>query len=226
MQLLSINNAKAIWLLELRDLNPRGRDIERLLEWLKSTYHFQKYPASSALDDQTKGYIFSTGSFSRGKDEDGKENNIYIDLTIFNDGFVANTRSSTKDSDDFLSEALTLAAAEFHLAYRPEMIRKKLYLSELEVKMDKSLNLINPKLKAFTDRISSLQGSVPQISYECSSIIFLPDPSVQQWRPSNFVLERKLNVPISENRYYSVAPFHTEDHLELLKLFEEHILLE
>jgi hypothetical protein len=223
MELLSINTAKAIWILSVNDLNPRGKNLDGLLKWLTSKYKFEKYPASSYLEDQSKGYVFSAGSFPRGSH---KDDNIYVDVTIFNDGFVANTRSSTKDSDDFLSEALTLATAEFHLAYRPEMIRKKLYLSELEVKMDKSLNLINPKLKAFTERISSLQGSVPQISYECSSIIFLPDPSVQQWRPSNFVLERKLNVPISENRYYSVAPFHTEDHLELLKLFEEHILLE
>lgn len=223
MELLSINTAKAIWILSVNDLNPRGKNLDGLLKWLTSKYKFEQYPASSYLEDQSKGYVFSAGSFPRGSH---KDDNIYVDVTIFNDGFVANTRSSTKDSDDFLSEALTLATAEFHLAYRPEMIRKKLYLSELEVKMDKSLNLINPKLKAFTERISSLQGSVPQISYECSSIIFLPDPSVQQWRPSNFVLERKLNVPISENRYYSVAPFHTEDHLELLKLFEEHILLE
>jgi hypothetical protein len=224
MQLLSVNTARAIWLIQTRDLNPRGRNIDKLLEWLKSTYHFEKYP-ESPIPDENKGWVFSTGSFPRGKDEDGREKNIYVDLTIFNDGLVATTRSSTKDTEDFLVKALTLAAAEFHLVFSPEMIRKKIYLSELEVRMAKSLNLLNPKLKTFADRISSLQGNVPPISYECSTIVFQADPSVQQWRPSQFQLERKLNVPISENRYYSAAPLHTEEHLELLKSFEEFILV-
>jgi hypothetical protein len=218
MQLLSINTARAVWILPMSDLNPRGRNIDGLLTWLTSKYRFEKYPASSVLEDQSKGFVFSAGSFPRGAD------NIYIDLTIFNDGLVANTRSSTKDTEDFLMEAITLAAGEFHLAFRPEMIRKKLYLSELDVRLEKPLISINPRLRAFAERISSLQGNVPPISYDYSSIILPPDPSVQQWRPSQFQLERKLNFPTSENRYYSVAPVHTEDHLDLLRIFEDNIL--
>jgi hypothetical protein len=222
MELLSVNTAKAIWIISVNDLNPRGRNLDGLIKWLTSRYQFEKYPASSFLEDQSKGFVFSTGSFPRGPRED---DNIYVDLTIFNDGLVANTRSSTKDTEDFLSEALTLAAAEFHLVFRPEMIRKKLYLSELEVKLDNSLSAINPKFEELIRKISCLQDPSNPISFGCSKIFIEPDPSVQIWRPSPFQIERRLNVPISEKRYYSAAPLHTDEHLELLQMLDEQVLV-
>ena len=222
MELLHINTARVIWAMHISDLNPRGRNLDSLLKWLVSRYKFEKYPASSHLEDQSTGYVFATGSFSRGQPED---DNVYVDLTIFNDGVVANTRSSTKDTEAFLFEAITLAAAEVHLVFRPEMIWKKLYLSEIDVRMDKPLTLLNPRLKAFAERISVLQGNVPPITYDLTSIVIPPDPSLQQWRPSQFQLERRLNLPASQNRYYSAAPVQTDDHLELLKLFEDNILV-
>jgi hypothetical protein len=218
MQLLSVNTARAIWLIETKDLNPRGKNIDvGMIEWLKKTYDFQKYPTFPFEDIQTKGAIFSGGRFPRGTEQDGKEKYIYIDLTIFNDGLVANTRSSTQDSEEFLSEALTLAAAEFHLIYNPQMIRKKLYLSEVDIKLDSHLRLLNPKLEQFAAKISSLRG----IAYEFSSISFWPDPVVQQWRPSPFQIERKLNTEWSEERYYAAAPLRTEEHIQLLEEFEQ-----
>lgn len=221
MKLLSVNTARSIRLLETRYLNPRGKNIEyELIEWLKKTYQFQKFPDFPLKDVETQGLVFSGGRFPCGKDEDGKDKNIYVDLTIFNDGVVANTRSSTKDADEFLSEALILVAGEFHLAYSPEMVRKKLYLSEVEIKLDKALKFLNPKLEQFAIRISSLHESSPPIAYDFSSIGFWPDPAIQQMPPSPFRVERKLNTAWSENKYYSAAPLHTDHHLKLLEEFE------
>src|SRR5687768_10294125 len=101
MQLMSINTARAIWVLNTRDLNPRGRNIDSIIEWLRLKYKFEKYPSSPFLEDQSKGWVFTSGAFSR-KDKDGKDSNIYIDFTVFTEGLVATTRSSTDDSEDFL----------------------------------------------------------------------------------------------------------------------------
>lgn len=223
MQLLSVHSARSVWLIQVKDLNPRGKDLDaKLIEWLKTTYHFQQYPSYPiAADAQAKGLVFSNGRFQRGTEEDGSEKYIWVDLTIFNDGLVATTRSSTNDTDDFLSEVLILAAGEFHLVYHSEMIRKRLYLSELNIKLDNSLKLLNPSLEQFAARISSLQANSPPIAYEVSSIGFWPDPAIQQWRPSPFRLERKVDTAWSENRYFSAAPLHTEDHIKLLEDFEQ-----
>jgi len=203
MQLLSVNTARAIWLIETKDLNPRGKNIDvGMVEWLKTTYQFQRYPSFPIEDVETKGLVFSGGRFLSGTEDDGKEKYIYIDLTIFNDGLVANTRSSTKDSDEFLANAIISAAGEFHLAYDPKMIRRKLYLSELDVRTDKSLSLLNPKLEQFEAEISSTFPSSPPTTFDLSAISFGADPSIQQWRPSPFTLERKLNTELAEHRYY------------------------
>ena len=218
MQLLNINSAKAIWLFDLLDLNPRGDAVlSELLEWLKSTYGFLKYPSSPVdFDQNTQTLSFIGGKFLSGKDETGKERYIYVDLIVYKDGLVASTRSSTKDTDRFLEEALQAACAKFNLPYRSDLVTKKLYLSEIDVRLDKPLNLIHPIVQSMESTISSLLGKV---GFEFSGFTFSPEPKAP-WQYSQFRIERKLNTPWSENRYYSIAPLHTEDHLGLIEEFE------
>src|SRR5262245_52187553 len=119
MQLLSVFNARAVWILPLADLNPRGRAIGfDIIEWLKRTFDFKKYP-SSVLDlDQNKAFVFSGGTF-RFVDEGGNDNRVAVELSIYNDGIVASTRSSTKDADRFIEQGLNAAASMFDLVYTP-----------------------------------------------------------------------------------------------------------
>ena len=106
-------------------------------------------------------------------------------------------------SDDLLSWITT----EFTTINYKELIRSKIYLSELWVKTDKSLNVLNPKLTEFANRLNSLVvGHEHQpIEFEVSGISFWTDPTIIN-PPSPFKLERAENTSFKENRYYSVAP--------------------
>jgi hypothetical protein len=215
MQLLSVIRARSIWLIDILDLNPKGRHIESsLIEWMQANYHFMKYPASIPDFNQGESLTFAQGSFEA---QDGL---ISVDLTIHRDGLVAETRSSTKDTDAFIEEVLRLAVQDFGLVYHPEMIRQKHYVSELNVSSQYRLNRLNPRLQAFADRITSMLGNVPGTLFEPASISFWADPSAP-FHYSHFVFERKVNTPFSEHRYYSRAPLHTIDHLKLLEEFED-----
>jgi hypothetical protein len=217
MQLLSVLNARAVWILPLLDLNPRGRAIgSDLIDWLKKTYDFKKYPSSVVDVDQSQALVFSSGTFEF-VDESGNDNRIAVDLSIFNDGLVANTRSATKDADRFIEQGLKSAVSMFDLEYTPTMVRQKLYLSEVDVKLDRPLSSINPNLQKLGDKISTLLNGT---SFEVSNIEFARDPRAP-WQHASFKVERRLNVPLSENRYFCVAPLHTEDHLQLLSEFEQ-----
>ena len=219
MELLSIVRARSIWLVDMQDLNPRGKHIEsELIEWLRDNYHFSKSPSSvSDFDPQTKTLTLTQGSFQA-----REEFFISVDLNIYHDGLVADTRSSTKDADAFLEDVLNLAVRDFSVVYKPEMIRQKLYLSELNVRSERPLNSLNPKLHEFARRISSMLGTQNTIPCEFASIGFWPDPaSTGRVSISNFQFERKANTPFSERRYYSRAPLHTDDHLKLLDEFED-----
>ena len=212
MELLNVQRARAVWLLDLNDLNPRGKSIrESLIDWLGSAYHFSKKPSSPNDLDETKALAFTGGKFQiRG------EVFIEVELRIYNDGVVGDTRSSTEDTERFLQDVLETFSKEFSLPFRPEMIRKKLYHSELNVSTDKSLNLLNPKLVKFTQKLAELSG-VPGL--EPTGIKFWANNAVNP-PVSEFSFERKLGTMFEEQRYWSKAPLQTSQHLDMLNLLE------
>ena len=44
-------------------------------------------------------------------------------------------------------------------------------------------------------------------------------------KPFRLVIDRRINVPFSENIFYSQAPFRTDDHLDVLTQFERAALI-
>lgn len=211
MELLSVIRARSIWLFDFGDLNRSGKRITaELLAWLKDYYNFSKAPASAQDFDETKALAFLDGSFQF--DSAGA---IGVDLRIYNDGFVADTRTSTRASDSFLDDLLRGAASQFKLEYKPAKIRKRLYLSDVSLKCDKSLEDACPKLSAFADRVSTALGRPTKFS----SVAWWTDPEIQT-ASVQFRFERKHGAAFSDQRYYSVAPLPTDDHLQLLQELE------
>lgn len=223
MKLLSVMVARAVWLFDILDLNPKGKSIfPDLFDWLKDNYQFQKFPKSISDVDQRGGWVFSEGNF-----QIQEEIFIDVELSIYNDGLVANTRSSTKDAEAFLQNVLESACKEFSLIFDQSMIRRKLYLSEMNVKLDGSLSRINPALEELAAKISSAVGLKDGVGFQFGGLSFLVDalllPLLQQYL-APFALERKVGAPFSENRFYSKAPLPTEKHLELLSDLEKMII--
>lgn len=216
MQLLSVGKAQSVWLFDANDLNPRGKYIfPDLIEWLKEEAQFQVSPKSPDDLDGTKGLAFKQGSFPLGND------NLTVELTLYNDGVIANTYSSTKAADIFIENTLTNAAREFDLKYGPDLVRSKTYLSEIVVRMEKEIGVLNPKLADFAKRISEAHGHTWAAPFEVGGISFWSDTALSAIKAAPFTLERKVNSPFSEHRYFSKAPLHTDDHLKLLEEFEQ-----
>jgi hypothetical protein len=212
MKLISVTGARSIWLFDINDLNPRGKDVNsELLDFLKEAYFFSKVPKSPTDLDPTKKSL----KFEGGRFQIKEEIYISVNLEIYNDGFVADSRSSTRDTDKFVEDLLSLAAKEFSLSYDPSMIRSKMHVSELTVRMDTVLFDLNPKLVNFANTISAMCGlEVPP--FECTLLGFATDLAESRLKPSGFAIERKLGAPFSEKRYYTKAPVHTDEHQELL----------
>jgi len=217
MKLLSVKQARSIWLVNLVDLNPRGRNLLFLIPNIVNRYKFSLFPTKPEELDLSKGIKFQLGSFQK-----NQQFEISIDLTIYNDGLLGDTRSSTEDSDAFLDDFLTYMAEEFDFVSYQNILRSKSYVSELWVQTDKSLNNLNPKLEKFAKKLTSLiEGhSHHPIAFETYGIAFWTNPTITL-PPGPFRFERAGEIPFTENRYYSVAPLQTEVHLELLMEFEK-----
>ena len=211
MKLLSVNLARSIWFCNFIDLNPRGISLLQIIPRIVERYKFKKFPLPNEIADLGKGVKFEEGEF---KNRDGDL--IYLTFVAYSDGLMVDTRSSTRDSDDFLSEILTSLSIDFKLPHYEEVLRKKTYISQLYMTTDKSIELMNPKLKKISQYLSE-NISHP---YEAAAITFWPDQTSKLNLPL-FTFERVLNIPFSENRYYSTCGLQTDRHLELLNELED-----
>jgi hypothetical protein len=219
MKLLNISVARAIWLVPLPDLNPRGQPIRQEgLDKIGKKYAFQLVPAiAKAIEASQKNEAvhFTGGIFrsSAGKD-------FAVDLKIHNDGFIAETRSSTRDAEEFLADLFEWLPLGLQLSTSNISIRKKLVVSEMHVSSEHVLTTLNPKLSKIAKTLASLVPPGSPTSYEATSLAFSTD--FKDGTPLvSFKLERQINMPFSEHRYYSSAPIHTDDHLELLESLEK-----
>jgi hypothetical protein len=216
MKLIAVLNARSLWWVNLVDLNPLGRSLyPALIPAIRDTYRFVKYPKSLGEIDERAGIKFEDGEFAG---QSGIP--LMLNLTIYSDGLMVDTRSNTKDSDAILEQSLTWLVRDFGLTYKSEMIRKRGYVSELHVYSDGPLEALNPGLTALAAKLKSLvplsRGTVP---FAPVGVTIGPDPDARE-QLASFRFERVPGVPWSENRYYSIAPMQTDTHLELLNDFE------
>lgn len=215
MKLLSVNLARSLWFCSTAELNPRGLNLYPIIiPLLLDLYKFKKYPSEKEVHDETAGVKFENGEFIS---TDGMP--IVINLIVFTDGLMAETRSSTQDSDAFLTEILTRLSEDYNLPHYEQIIRRKNYISQLYVETNKSMESLNPKLREISKYLSNNVVGFGEATFEVGGISFWPDQR-NAIKPINVSFERVLNVPFSENKYFSAAPLQTEIHLELLDKLE------
>lgn len=215
MKLLTVTIARSLWFGRTDNFNPRGINLYPIITpILIESYKFITVPSAKDAVDVSKGIIYGNGEFIN---KEGVP--VAITLTIFPDALVADTRSSTKDSDDFLGEILTRLSEELKLPHYADIITRRAYVSGLQVRTDISLQSINPMLneiaKYLTENVTD--GS---IHFEVAGIHVWPDQSAMP-KPCTFIFERIVNTPFSENSYYSAAPLPTDKHLDLLDNLEK-----
>src|SRR5881296_1059274 len=111
MELLSVIRARSVCLFDLNELNPRWKAVyPELIQRLKDKYAFAKVPASQFdYEKDSNALAWIDGRFRVA------EGFVSVDLRIYFDGVVVDTRSSTNDADLFLHEVFELVNSEFGL---------------------------------------------------------------------------------------------------------------
>lgn len=213
MKLLSVEQARAIWLSPTADINPTGKYLLPILVDLIKKYKFTNVPNVADVVSKNEGLLLRNGAFIY-----EKQGAIQVDLEIYGDGFVSETKSSTAASEAMLHEVLTWIQKEHGLQY-PKNIRKQ-YLSKLHVETKKSLKLLAPKLDKFTRLLNAKAALLGSVTYELGGVNLTAEQSSSTVAPPIFRFERAEKIPYSANRYYSFAGLPTSDHLELLGQFE------
>ena len=215
MQVVNIRTARSIWLFDTGDLNPKGLNPLPFFMALKDRYHFLVWPKTPEDLSWTrsattpKGVKFLDGSFSAG------DQPLAVGLSVFNDGIIADTSSSTDHSDSFLRDVIAFAAQHFGSTFDQASINQKIYLSEMIVRADSTLAVASPKLSKLAARMADISGLGASAEFSGFELRVHPRDAQQP-----FKFERDAAAFSAPNRYYSSAPMRTEDHKKLLMEFE------
>lgn len=215
MKLVSIESARAVWLVPLTQINPRGRNILSLVVALIERYRFEKRPDAKSLTELPTKIVFEAGSFVG---EEGYP--VYVSLTVHDDGLVVQTRSSTQDADRFLYDLFSWLSEDYQLPAVDELSIRRLYMSDVIVQFARPLHVFNERFSAFAQALSSGIGENQPKAMKLTNISFGIDPEETN-RQVALRIEHAINTPFRENKFYSSAPIHTHEHLALLEKFEQ-----
>jgi hypothetical protein len=214
MRLSAILLARFIAFLPVEDLTPRG-DILGIPESKKHVerYGFLKYPDKIEEFLDEKGITFELGKWG---------DVVITKLSVLPGGFALDTRSSTDDSERILSDILVWSKEALGFTYDPSMITHKMYVSQVTFTSGIPLSALNPRLDSFATRLTRSVSSAlgHEFSYEASGLTFGYDTMHTKPNAPFFIVERRENVPYSDNKYFSSAPLSTSEHLALLEEFE------
>jgi hypothetical protein len=206
--------AKSIWFLELRNINPRDRNLYRVIVPKLEQWYGFKAPQEF---EEEKGVRFSGGEFSP---SDGGDDLTGIELVIYNNGVVAKTSTSTEDSERFLEMLCLRLAKENTISYHPGMIRKKQYSSEVVARSD--MQLLLPLLPQLAPVYAALSRDIYAGRSEFSwfGLVLDVDP-LTPGKQVPFKFERRDTSSFTENLWYSHGPLSTIQHKSVLDALEK-----
>jgi hypothetical protein len=218
MEITAVMLARAVAFVEVQELNPKGQAYyPDIVAALVKRFNFRVYPTKPEDFDEAKGVQFADGKFAEGT----------IDkLQIFTHGLIVDTRVSTDASEKLLRDTLVWAKSELGLHFEDRMIKRKGFGSQLTFESEMDLSQLNPVIRRVSKSISSkLSGTLGQpATYEPTGILFNLDQSMSKLMPGIFSIERRVEIPFSEKKYFSNAPLATQDHIDLLVDFETTLL--
>jgi hypothetical protein len=219
MQLASIVKARALAFIELDELNLAGRiRLADFVPLLVSRYDFKTFPTKAEdFDVADKGIAFGSGRWG----------DIVIDeFKVYNGLMYAETLSSTDDSQKFILDLLEWGAKEHGFTYKQSQIRNWAYISWLTFLTDfplmESASTPLEKLALKTGEEVSKYWDT-SIRYHPLGLSVGHDPLTRKNGIANFTIQRRVNVRVEENRYFSESPLATKTHVQFLEEFESEV---
>jgi hypothetical protein len=218
MRITAIKLARVIALFDPDELAPDGRvSLTRVTAEIAKKFQFQKFPTPGEQPDDKKGVAFLDGTWN---------DTPVMKLTIYNDGIIVDTRSSTTRSLEILKESLHWARLELGMRFEEEMLRRTRYLSSFSFFSEAPIlthsQAMNNAAMAMAELTKSITGQTRK--YEGSRIDLDFDHSANRDTVAPFTIQRLGVESFESNRYYTQAPLPTEAHIALVEQFEADVL--
>lgn len=222
MKVIAVEQAKVLDLVPIEEFRPvAGVYLPDFISAIGERYRFISGP-KDLLEAMSTGAKFQQGVF-RLKDEDI----VIQELGLYADGIIFNT-FHTNFSDIILEDFFEWAKAKFKLKERTSPIRRtyaSVLVLEYEHEIETGLGKLSKIGKLLSDSLESNYGWKHQ--YSLQRLAFAVDPiGIQHLRTTQFFIERRVQYPYKDNRFYSGAPLPTDQHRNLLEAIERELLSE
>lgn len=215
MELLSITLARAALLFEVDSLDPFGKmsAAESVIQ-IRDRYGFAFTPERSKQTAPDKGAEFSSGRMGE---------TVIDKLTLFSNGIVVDTRSSTDAAEAVAADIMSAAK---DLLGSKVVVERRYVVSQVTFRSNMKLATINAVLDEICSEVERyLSANLrQQFVAEPTAILINTDTTQTQFSPAKFTIERRAEAPFFENIYFSSAPLPTSLHLALVEKFEKSIL--
>jgi hypothetical protein len=217
VQLAAVLLARVLGFIETYDLIPQGKlFLPEVVPQIVERYKFQKFPQTIEQLDESKGIEFIGGKTG---------DKVIEKFVIWNTLIVVETRSSTSDSKKILEEMLAWGAERLGLNYKPGMIKRFGYVSDVSFYSDVPILDVSTTLTKLAVKTSKVLSEIWQepVQYEPLNLVVGHDPAARKYPIASFTITRRAEARFSENKYYSEAPLPTNVHLEMLQEFEDEV---
>lgn len=212
MKVLYKTTARTIWLFDFAAMNPTGLSLRAVIAGIAERYAFAKAPKNE-LDTEDNHLSFRSGAFI------GKRGvPILVQLSIYNDGFVADCMSSTDESAEFLAD-LSMWLKNDHGIKVPEPYGVNNF-SQIDFQSDMPMHALSP---GFPGLMKVFEDLDRQRKYQLGSIQFWTDESGKPGIQAAIKIERKLGANFSANHYFSQAALSTSAHVKVIEEFEKEL---
>ncbi len=216
MKVLFVGLARALWLFEFNMFNPKGLSLQAAFDEIGKRYQFAKVPKSVIDFDESKGLPFKAGTFVN-----SKGTRLLVSFTIYLDGFVVDTASSTDNSTEFLVDVTGWLSRDFGFVV-PTGVRKA-WVSQIDFECDAPFADLNPKLtkimKFLDSHVKTPDGQSRK--FDLNGLHLWTEDITKPGAPAVVKFERKYQTSFSDKHYFSQAPLQTQDHMDLLVELEQ-----
>jgi hypothetical protein len=216
MQSRAVLMARLLGFVELACLNPGGKIFfPDVLAGIGNKFNFQKLP--TGVIDESKGVEFG----------DGRWEGVNVSkLTIYSNGFLVDTQSSSDDSERILLETLDWATREFGISFSPEMIYRRRYLSNVTFASEVPLLDGFAPARRLKENLRAMSPAILEDDIEFAGArLDIDFERYQRNAPiSSFTIQRRQNTAFADGRYFSEAPLPTDLHWQFLEEYERDML--
>jgi hypothetical protein len=222
VRLIAIDTGRATLLFPLEEIVPLDHPLDgrQLTAGIVERYNFKLFPPENLPREELNknGAKFENGRF----EFEGQLVEI-SDFTVFNDGIVANAKS-TEAAYAFVDDLLDYVRSKFGFRKFTSKVRE-IIASQVVVEFDVKLAALIPTFERITALIASetgqIYGSSMPLDFFRLDFQLDKEKAKLDYAQPRFTIERRAGTPYSQERYFCSALMHTKSHLSILKQIEK-----